>query len=1117
MLISLFPCFLYAIENDRHMDIEIKFSQTNLTVKQALEEIGKLPGISIVYNEHESFMNLPIILPKDSITVKESLEIIKKQAPIDILFNNNHIIVKSRKTKDKYELKGTVKDIETSGALIGANVFIPGTTRGTVTDINGEFSLHLAPGNYELEIRYMGYKNKQFNVNLFEDKKLFLFLEETQQEIKEVNIMGSYTELEILEKGRPIETIETRIIDRLNTNNVNEALHGRINGVWTTKVSGAPGDHHRIRIRGINSIFGCADPLYVVDGAIIPIVNFDNIGISDLNSHDIEKVTVLKDASSTALYGNLGSNGVILIETKKGGGATKFNFGVKQGLQSSSKRYSFMNAENFLNTLHYSDSINKTDFYKVEPDARPFPHYEEYPTYLDSLGNALAEDDFQDELFQIGRISEYQLSATGNMKTINYFLSGNYYNHKGVVINSNYNKYTFTANLSKAFDDKASIRLLYKGSHQEDKNTLDNYLGNNVIFKGINYEPAYKATPDSFLKKPERIYYNDISSSSVSTLADHMTSPDDLFNRRNKIKTNNANSLNAQGFYNFNKVLSFRALMSLTLRNQVYESNIQKPFHREYFRSYEGFLSTSGTGNQLKSDENFIYFCQHYDLNYTKQHKRHLFNVLLRYRNFKDNAYWDIDSVSNVYYDQIEPTDDVFIRGSQALFGEKGSVLRSINSGILNVNYNFAGKYFFSAISNFETIKENEYRKDPDLFYSLALNWDLAKEGFLHVPYFIDEFNLSFNFGKSGNFPLNSLADDLFSFREEYTVNNKPVDAVYISNLANSNLSQESVFETNFGTEISLFKKRLIFSADYYNKHYSNLLIGRNIPLYYGGGFFYQNIGQMHNHGIELSIEAIPVERSDFYWSTRLSFSTNQQKVTKLLDTVPIAFNNTDILIPDFVAKENEVLGSIIGYKYIGKWSDVEQLLIEGETPKYIENSGLAYLKTDTLDMSNITEKDKTIIGNSIPDFTFSWINNLEYKNFSLEMMWYGAIGVDKYNSTKASTYISGVSHEVRNIVLDSMDYHSSNIFYESSFFVEDASFIRLKTLTLRYRPNKKLVSKIAMEFSVSFENLVTLTNYSGYDPEATIYTNNNFTDNAIDKGAYPNPRGVYFSINLTF
>jgi hypothetical protein len=157
------------------------------------------------------------------------------------------------------------------------------------------------------------------------------------------------------------------------------------------------------------------------------------------------------------------------------------------------------------------------------------------------------------------------------------------------------------------------------------------------------------------------------------------------------------------------------------------------------------------------------------------------------------------------------------------------------------------------------------------------------------------------------------------------------------------------------------------------------------------------------------------------------------------------------------------------------------------------------------------------VIGNSIPDFTFNWLNNFEYKNFYCEMLWYGAMGVDKYNATKASTFITGLNSEVRNIVMDTMKYHTTNIFYESSYFVEDASFIRLKTLSFTYSQPKKIASKISMEYTLSFENLITITRYSGYDPEASIYTDNNFTDNAIDKGAYPNPRGVFLSINMTF
>ncbi|HPR31316.1 MAG TPA: SusC/RagA family TonB-linked outer membrane protein [Prolixibacteraceae bacterium] len=1119
LLVSLLLVFSFGrgfAEGELSMQQKIvEFSAFTLSLEDVLKELDRLPEINVVHGNIDKYLKIKIKFSSKKLTIDKAAEEIMKFVPVTILLNGNHIIVKEKELSTHYLLKGSVRDASTREYLTGASMHLAGTNTGVVTDNEGHFLLKLPPGSYRLVCRFIGYEEASVDIDLFHDQTVDFLLQVKDNEIREVNIRGSYTELENLEKGRPIETIESKTIGRLNTNDVNDALHGRINGVWNTKVSGAPGDHHRIRIRGINSIFGCSDPLYVVDGSLIPIVNFDNIGISDLNAHDIDKITVLKDASSTALYGNLGTNGVILIETKKGGGNTQFNFGVKMGLQTFSKRYDLMNAENFLNTLQLNDDRNKTDFYRIILSTE---HYEEYPRYLDSLGNALAEDDFQDELFQTGFLHEYRLSASGKVNTFDYYLSGNYYSHDGVITNSNYTKYTLTANLSKVIEDKLSVRLLYKGSYQENKNTLDNFMGNNVIFKGINYEPAYRATPDSFLNKIERLYYNDVLNASVASLANHPTSPDELFYEHNKIKTDKAHAVNLQGFYKLNREISFRALLSLTIRNQVNLSNIQKSYsnydYPQYY-IYERDRVDFGEGNRLKSDETFIYFCQHYDVNYTKQFNNHLLNVLFRYRNYKDNAYWEIDSVSNVYYDQINPTDDVFLRGSQAIFGEKGSVLRSVNSGIINVNYQYKKKYFVSFIANYESIKENEYFKKPDLFYSVALSWDLAKEDFLKMPHFVDALNLRANLGRSGNFPLNSLADDLFTYSGEYTANGQAVDAVYISNLANANLRPESVVENNFGAEVSLFKERLIVTADYYQKHYSDLLIKRSIPLYYGGGTFYQNIGEMKNEGLELSLDVVPVETQNFYWNSRLGLSTNQQRITKLLDSTSIKFNYTDVLIPDFIAKENEVLGSITGYKYMGKWSDTSGEMAEGET--YFNDQGLAYLKLDTLNMKSLTENDKTIIGNSIPDLTFHWINNIEYKNFSFEMMWYGAIGVDKYNATKASTYISGLNANVRDLVLDSMKYNSSGVFYESSFFVEDASFIRLKTVTFSYRPTKKLASRIGMEFSLSFENLITLTTYSGYDPEAAIYTKNNFSDNAIDKGAYPNPTGVYFSINLTY
>ena len=1099
----LHSLFLYAINNNRYEEKEIKFSQSSLTVKQALDEICKLSEINVTYNVKESFLDLQLTLPTHSLTIQEALAIIQKQAPVDIIFNNNNITVKGRELNISYQLKGTVKDMNTNEILVAANVFIPGTKRGVVTGNDGQFSLQLAPGNYELEFRYIGYKTKRLIVNLFEDKTLNVLLKATKKEIGEVRIIGTFGEIENMDIGRPIEQIGSKTINQLNTNVVNDALHGRINGVWTTKVSGAPGDHSRIRIRGINSVFGSIDPLYVVDGMIIPIVNAKTLGISDLNTHDIESITVLKDASSTALYGFMGGNGVILVETKKGGGETKFNFNIKEGIQWFSKRYSLMNAEDFYNTLELSDKLINTPFYTVYPYARP-PKYELYPYYRDSLGNTLGSDDFQEELFQRGSITEYQLSGQGSSKIINYYLSGNYFTHKGIVTNTQYDKYSFIANLSKIFGDKLSLRLLYKGSLQENKNNLDTYMGNPVIYKGINYEPGYRFTPDSFLRNSDRFYYNESlwrQGYTMQRLADHLYSPDMLFYGQSKTKTERSNAINSHGIYRITSDLSFHAGLSLAFKNIRYKSYLPGS------RDPEKYLS---------SNEQFVIFNQQYDIRYEKLHNNHSISAFIRYRNYKDNAYWKVDSLMNIDLEGLKPEDNIYSRGSQAIFGEKGSVIRAINSTILNLNYSYKKKYSFSAIANFDHLREGHYIDEKKTFYSLAVDYDLSKEKILSIPAWINALHLCANIGHVGNYFLNSLSNDLYTTRE-YTANNQNSKAVFISNLANHYLKSEKVTEYNFGTDIALFKDRMILSGDYYMKYYNNLMVQRTIPYYYYAGRFFQNIGEMENKGFELSLEITPFERSDFFWTIKFGFASNNQVITKLYEGESINFNYDDVLFPDFYALENETLGDITGYKYQGIWDDsLHSENVSGDI-KYIEFKKLAYLKLDTLDTNNITVDDKTIIGNSIPDFTCNWINIIRYKNFTCEMLWYAVIGVDKYNATRACTYITGTNSHVRQLVMDTMNFHCNNVFYESSYFVEDAGFIRLKTLSFRYHQPGKFFGKVDIEYSVSFENLVTLSRYSGYDPEASIYTNNNFSDNAIDKGSYPNPKGVYFSVNLGF
>jgi TonB-dependent starch-binding outer membrane protein SusC len=1098
VLIHSFPGRSFSRNLVNLQTIEVKFTTTRMNVKQALDELSQIPDISIIYGSKEGYLKLNILFSSKKMNLEKALEEIKSQVPVEIVFNNNHIILKVKELKSNYLIHGAVHDAKTHEPLIAATILLQGTTTGTFTDNFGNFHFNAKPGVYQLIYRYMGYEEKQVTINLFQDIDLDLFLEVTHNQINEVKVTGNYHELEPIEKGRPIEKIESKAIEKLNTNDVNDALHGTINGVWTTKVSGAPGDHNKVRIRGISSIFGSTDPLYVVDGVFVPVVNFKTLGISDLNTHDINSITVYKDASSTAMYGYLGGNGVVIIETKKGGGKTQYNASVKVGAQQFTKRYDLMNSEMFYSTLDSADKKLGTSFYKRDPANYIF---EKYPYYRDSLGNTIGYDNFQDELFKTGILNEYQLSAQGGNKGIDYYISGNYYNHNGVITNSNYNKYTLTANLSKVIGDKLSLRLLYKGSHQVNKNNLDNYMGNSVILKGINFEPGYRTTPDSFLTKWQRLYCNDYNSASVNLLSNNLISPDKLFYEQLKQKTEIDNSVNLIGFYCFNRELSARATLSLSFKDITYSS----------------FIPTRTGGNEkfLRSRENFAIIHNQYDLFYEKKLKNQEINLSLQYRNYNDNVYWKVDSIRNIDLEGLTIDNDIYLRGSNAIFGEKGSVIRSINSIILSAGYNYKRKYFISLIANYDHIKEGYYVNRSELFSSVAINLDLAKEKILHLPAWVNSCNLFINWGQSGNYPLNSLSNDLYATNSKYSAGDEIARAVYISNLANHHITHEKVTEANYGIDIDLLNNRVKLSADYYQKKNSNLLVQRSIPLYYGGGTIFENIGEMKNSGLELSLEIVPFDKKNLYWSSRAGFSTNHQLITKLFDGQSINFNNTDILYPDFYARENETLGSITGYHYMGSWANLSDE--QKASKKYVQKLGIAYLKIDSLHLTNLGEYDKTIIGNSIPDFTFNWINFFEFKNFSCDMLWYGVIGLDKYNATSASTYIAGTNRKVSDFVNQNLRGILNGVFYESSYFIEDASFIRLKTLSFTFKQPQKIKSIISLSYTLSFENLITLTHYGGYDPEATIYTDNNFTDNAMDRGAYPNPQGIYFTINLTF
>jgi TonB-linked SusC/RagA family outer membrane protein len=882
-----------------------------------------------------------------------------------------------------------------------------------------------------------------------------------------------------MEYGREIPTIGTEIIEKQNVNNASDILHARLAGVWATKTSGAPGDHQKIRIRGQTSFFSSAEPLYVVDGVPVPIVNLSSLGITDLNIHDIENITVLKDASSTALYGYQGGNGVVLIDTKKGG-KKQISFSTKFGFQWFDNFYDMMSSRKQLTAL--DSAYSKTGLYMTL----------RYPDISDTL----CDHDRQKEIFKNGIMTENQLSASGSFGKTAYYLSGNYMKHTGILPGSEYERYTLSAKIRRQFFGRLAIEAGYRGSRQFNKNNQEIYRGNRLLFEGVSESPCLECTPYHLMydtlsgRLKQRIFY-DYNQLNQPEL------PESIINNNRHSLNIGTQAINLSGRFRFTEHLSLNAMGSFMYRHSGYDLAYRYYYYSPYGSTPYDIL--------LNSTEDVILINHQYSISYFNTFKQHETGFSVAYRFYEDNLWWQVDTVKGTLNSYS------YLRNSMATYGVDGSVLRALSSYVGNASYSFRRKYFVSAVANISRVKEGLHTDYYTLFPSLAVSWDLAQENLFSRIGWLGSFKLYVNWGKSGNYPLNGLANDLY---REVKTTYGTASAVYpaVQQLANHYLKHESTEETNYGFTASFINRRLNVSAVYYTKKIENLIVNRDIPYYYGGGNQYINVGELSVTGFETGIEADPVRMPDFAWHLNFNFSSSRQVTRKLLEDEAMVFSEPDILFPQFVVEEGRELGEIYGYRCLGKWTAEDDLAGNNQ---YLESGGLKYLNADSTN-DVLDANDMVVTGNSVPRYTLNFSNTFTYKNFGIDMLWYAVLGMDKFNATRAATIMTCTGSEVNGYIADSLSAIGTDIFYQSSEFVDQAGFVRLKTLTFSYEPAKELFGHARLRFSLSFENLVTITKYRGYDPEATIFTDNNFSDNAIDRGAVPNPKAIYVTIRIT-
>ena len=977
--------------------------------------------------------------------------------------------------------------------LIGATVMEKGTTTGTVTDFDGAYSITVSNVNSVLVITYTGFGTAEEEVA--GRTQINIALAADAQTLDQVVVVG-YGSQKRSDITGSVSSVDSEDLEKAIFTDVDQLLQGRAAGVQVTSSSGEPGSGAVIRIRGNNSISGNNGPLYVIDG--IPIA-----GSPNFNPQEIANIEVLKDASATAIYGSRGANGVILVTTKRGkAGKTVINVGHNTTLSQVINTYDMLNGQQY---AEYRNEANR-ELGREEP----FPNPSQY------AGEGF---DWQDEILETGIRNESNLSFSGGGESVRYFVSGNYLNDAGIVIGSRFTRGSVRANLDlDALNDRLEAKISFNANHSRNNRAVNNGRGfpanGGAIFNALTAEPIVPSLTYSDFTGEGNQFYNPYLEATTVDDRQYLTS----ILASAELKFNITDRLS----YTFNGGTDF----TLNNRDIYTPSNVGSG------------INVNGQAANSRG-QGYDYIVSNY-LTYedilTGPHSLTA-TAGLEYSEF--NNFIATSNTSN-FAIEILGSDDIGIGTGDVSVGS-GRSLSVLQSGFLRANYSFNDRYLLTATVRADGSSRFAANEKWGYFPSAALGWRVSEESFLVDNPTITNLKLRFSIGETGSqsiAPYQSLAR---YGTTTYGVGGVETLAFIPASVANPNLRWETTRQTNFGIDLGLFDNRLEFIFDAFKKTTFDLLQGVQIPTQSGFGGALVNFGSIENRGVELAINAFPVAGSDFSWNTGLNFTTYKTEVIELGGDEEIfgpglgqnVFGNGHIFRP------GDEYGLFYGFEAVGliQESDFDD---EGNITVPVRNNDtqLGHWKFRDISGPNgvpdgiITNEDRTVIGNPNPDFLLGWTNDLAYKNLSLNFFIQGSVGNDVYN-TMGTVINSGFQNNeaYKNQTVDwyenrwTPDNPTNDIRYPSinsrtppvaNYMVEDGSYIRLKNVSLRYTLPINGTYLSSVQFYLTGTNLITITDYSGFDPEVSALGGNSLAP-GVDLGTYPRQKGYTIGANVKF
>lgn len=970
------------------------------------------------------------------------------------------------------KVTGKVTSSDDLLGLPGANVYIKGTSVGGSADMDGNYNVIVSEKNAVLVFNFVGYQTVEVPVG--NKTVINVSLKPDTKNLDEVVVVGYGTRKKSDITGS-VSSVTAKELTAYPTLNAEMALQGRAAGVSVQSNNGGePGAPVKIRVRGGTSINASGDALIVVDGFA---------GASMPAPQDIASIEILKDASATAIYGSRGSNGVIMVTTKKGKpGAPVIEFSNSTSVQSVNNKLHLLNAEQFI------------------------AYRKSFTTHTDGGANT----DWQDVVYRDGMISNSQLSFSGGSDKIRYYVSGNYFNQNGVVINSGIDRYTIVSNLEADLSSKFKVGLNLFQSKQNKDGIISQTGAGGTGAAGV-IASAYRFMPD------KGIYNADGSYTTTAPIGDDIDNPYATAMENILEVINITNRSNFFASYQITKDLNFKTTLGLTESNSQTGKYI--PSTLIAGKNIKGEASVNNTRFSSFLTENYLTFKREII-------EKGILTVLGGYsyqKNRNESSY----AASRGF---LTNTNSYHNLGAGTVFLKPDSGLSETEliSAFGRLNFDYADKYLFTFTARRDGSSSFSKNYKYGTFPSGAIGWNISKENFLKDNKTVSNLKLRASYGATGN-PSIGAYSTLSRFSEIYDVSGDViVNAVQLTSLDNPNLKWETSYQQDYGIDLGLFDNRISLTADYYKTITKDLLFNRPLPGISGIASQLQNVGELENKGWELGINTKNFIGKDFTWSTNFNISSNKNKVLKLADNKDLLINSTP---GHFLATDSQILrvgqpvGSFFGFVYDG-------VIQQGETvlPGNFETIAGGEKFKDVNGDGKLDSNDKTIIGNPNPNFIFGFNNDFTYKNLDLNIFFQGSEGNEILNYTLME--LASGNNNATTEVLDAwtpthtdtnVPINAARTKRVTSRFVYDASYIRLKNISLGYSLDDKIVSKMGLSkirFYISAQNLWTITNYPGSDPEVNYLNDTNARSNTnlgLDYGSYPNVRTFTLGFNLRF